>query len=260
MPDFRQQNEFFERLHNIAEMLDALQVLPGALFMIKDVDSRYVYMSRELTEAIHQPANQRVVGKTDFDIFPRIVAERFRDNDLLVLRDGRTLENELQAVMYFDAPAMWCFSSKTPLRNQEGKIIGLVTTNRLYRDVMGDDDELTKLLPAVDRMTKHYEQKITVDDLAERCGISSSYFMKIFRERLGTTARQFLEHVRMHHAMHDLKHTSDSIASIAHRSGFYDHSSFVKRFKRHAGITPLNYRRDYRQQISTRRPNALPSL
>lgn len=96
MPNFRQQNEFSERLHNIAEMLGALQVLPGALFMIKDIDSRYVYMSRELTEAIHQPADQRVVGKTDFDLFPCIVAKRFRDHDLLVLRDGRTLENELK--------------------------------------------------------------------------------------------------------------------------------------------------------------------
>ena len=53
--------------------------------MIKNLDYRYIYMSRALREAINLPPGQEVVGRTDFDLSPKIIAESFRQNDLLVL-------------------------------------------------------------------------------------------------------------------------------------------------------------------------------
>lgn len=252
------QDRFFEQLHNIRDLLDALQSLPDSLFMIKDRDSRYIYMSRELKRAIHFPLEDEIVGKTDFDLFPHIVAERFRQNDLLVLRDGRTLQDELHAAIFFDMPAVWAFSSKSPLRDARGQIVGLITTNRRYTDVVGDDDELNRLLPAIEWITKHFDEKIVIEDLAEMCDVSSSRFMTIFRERLGTTARAFLEQVRLRHAVFALQHSSLPIATIALRCGFYDHSAFVKRFKRLTGSTPLKFRQDSRQKLTSDRRIALP--
>lgn len=251
------QKRFFDNLNSGVEILDALQHLPDALFMIKDCDSRYIYMSNALQQAIHLPAGENIVGKSDYDLFPPIVAARFRQNDLLVLQEGKTLLNEIHAAMHFDAPAAWYFSSKWPLRDRTGNIIGLIATNRRYTDVMGRDDELNQLLPAIDLITKHFDEKITIDDLAQACTLSSSHFMRLFRERLGTTARQFLEQVRLQHAISALKHTSISIASIAHRCGFYDHSSFVKRFRKLTGTTPLQFRRDSRSSMFHSPPSAL---
>lgn len=252
------QIRFFNELHSIREMLDALQSLPDALFMIKDQDSRYVYMSRDLKRAIHLSPDDEIVGKTDFDLFPQIVAEQFRQNDLLVLRDGRTLLNEIHVAVFFDKSATWSFSSKWPLRNARGEIIGLVTTNRRYADVMGQDDELNQLLPAIDWITRNYDQRIVVADLAEKCSLSGSHFMRVFRDRLGTTVHQFLDQVRLHHAIYALKHSSNAISSIALGCGFYDHSAFVKRFKKLTGSTPLKFRQDWRRQQAGERPIALP--
>ena len=250
------QSEFFQEISNFSEMLDALGRIPGAMFMLKNTDSRYVYMSRALCEAIHVVTSGEVVGKTDFDLFPRIIAEHFRQNDLLVLRDGRTLVNEIHATALFSGPTKWFLSSKFPLRNRENEIIGLLTINEPYSQMIGQDSELDQLLPAIEHITLRFSEKITITDLAALCGLSQSHFMRIFKRPIEMTAYAFLEQVRMHHAIHAVKHTSDSIASIAHACGFYDHSSFVKRFRKVSGTTPLKYRRDYQGQF-TQTPGAV---
>jgi hypothetical protein len=82
------QSAFFDQFGNLVQFLDALQLLPRAMFMIKELDSRYVYMSEPLRRAIHRGSESEVVGLTDFDLFPKIIAESFRQNDLFVLREG----------------------------------------------------------------------------------------------------------------------------------------------------------------------------
>ena len=77
------QRHFFASLADGREMLEALDQIPGAMFMIKNLDSRYVFMSRALKEAIHLTPGFDVVGKSDFEIFPRIIAESYRQNDML---------------------------------------------------------------------------------------------------------------------------------------------------------------------------------
>lgn len=250
---------FFDKLGDCVQILTALEHLPGAMFMIKDSHSRYVYMSRELQRAIRLPEDDNIFGKTDFDLFPRIVAERFRQNDQLVLQEGKTLLNEIHAAIFFDAPAAWHLSSKWPLRDSRGRIIGLITTNQPYSDVMGKDDDLNRLLPALDIITKRFGENLTIQQLANACRLSSSHFMRLFRERLGTTAHSFLEQMRMQQAILALKHTSQSIAIIALRCGFYDHSSFVTKFKKLTGNTPLKFRREHRDSIITNHPSALPT-
>ena len=53
----RLQNDFFLQLGDFRQMLDAIERIPGAMFMIKNLDSRYIYMSRGLRDAIHLAAD-----------------------------------------------------------------------------------------------------------------------------------------------------------------------------------------------------------
>jgi hypothetical protein len=98
-------------------MLEALDLLPGAMFMIKNLDSRYVFMSRALKEAVHLAPDFDVVGKSDFDLFPRIIAESYRQNDLQVFEHDRPLIKEIHATSFFDHPSSWAWSSKFPLHD-----------------------------------------------------------------------------------------------------------------------------------------------
>lgn len=254
------QDDFFRAAPQVKEILDALDRLPGAMFMIKNHESRYVYMSHGLREAIYLRPGEEVIGKTDFDLFPAIIAESFRQNDLLVLRDGRTLINEVHVTTFFDGPPIWSFSSKFPLHDGTGKIIGLITINSLYDKMMGENADLNVLLPAINHITKNFDRKLTIAEMADPCGLSESHFMRIFKQRMKITAHDFLERVRMYHAIHAVKHTRESIASIAHRCGFYDHSFFVKRFKKMTGVTPLRYRKEFQDYYTNGSTIALPHL
>lgn len=252
------QHPFFTSLDSGLGMLEALDQLPGAMFMIKNLESRYVFMSRALKEAVHLPPEFDVVGKSDFDLFPRIIAESYRQNDLQVFRHNRPLIKEIHATSFFDHPSAWAWSSKFPLHDGRGKVIGLITINEKYNDAAGHDIELNRLLPAIDHVHARYADRITVGGLARRCGFSESHFMRVFKQRMKMTPYVFVEQVRMFHASDALRRTAASVAEIAVTHGFYDPSSFVKRFKRFTGHTPLAYRRQ--QQDRTRAALAIPAL
>jgi AraC-like DNA-binding protein len=256
----RLQTAFFHEVADTTQLLQALENLPGALFMIKGLDSRYIYMSRALREALNLPYGQEVVGKTDFDLFPKIIAESYRQNDLLVFKHGKPLINEVHATGFFAAAPKWTFSSKYPLHDRAGKIIGLITINRPYSEVMGLDAELNRLLPAIEHVFRNYADTITIATLARLCSLSESQFMRVFRQSMKMTAQAFVEQVRMFHAIDAIKHSAQSIAHIALDNGFYDHSAFVKRFKKFTGTTPLNYRRQQQTKHKSERAIALPKL
>ena len=252
------RNDFFAPVDDILQLLDVLEKIPGSRFMIKDLDSRYVYMSQALREAIHVQPGQEVVGRTDFDLFPRIVAQTFRENDLQVFRDGKPLVGEVHAAMFYEHAPIWAISSKYPIRDREGEIVGLFTINEPYDEVAGDDDELNRLLPAIDHMSRHFSEPLTVADLARLCGYSERHFMRLFKARMQVSPHRFLEQVRMFHAIEALRRTNRPIATVAAECGFHDASAFVKRFKRFAGTTPLRYRRDQQRQVKRERGRALP--
>jgi AraC-like DNA-binding protein len=249
---------FYHHLADGHELLHALDQIPGAMFMIKDCDSRYVFMSRALKEAIHLPPDFDIVGKSDFDLFPRIIAENYRQNDLLVFQHNQPLIKEVHATSFFDHPSEWAWSSKYPLHDKRGRVIGLITINEKYSESAGHDLELARLLPAIDHIHASYSRRITIGELARRCSFSESHFMRIFKQRMRMTPYAFVEQVRMFHAIDALRRTAASVVEIAIDCGFYDASSFVKRFKRFTGHTPLKYRRQH--QGRKRAAQAIPQI
>jgi len=253
------QADFIEQIGDFRQILDALELLPGTMFAIKNLESRYVYMSVALRRAIHVNFPEDVIGKTDFDLFPKIIAESFRQNDLLVFQHEKPLLNEVHLTSFFANAPIWSFSSKFPIHTVKREVIGLVIINEAYEDVMGKQAELNQLLPAIDYVSKHYAQSITIRELAAVCQISASHFMRIFKTSLHMTAYSFVERVRMYHAIEALKSGTASITQIALDCGFYDHSAFVKRFKKFTGTTPLRYRRSHRAALSGERPIVLPT-
>jgi len=65
----RVQSKVLQQISEFSQTLDVFERIPGAIFMVKDLDSRYIYMSILLREVIHQKSPEDVIGKTDFDFF-----------------------------------------------------------------------------------------------------------------------------------------------------------------------------------------------
>ena len=90
---------------------------------------------------------------------------------------------------------------------------------------------------------KHYQDPLTLYDLADHFGFSYSYLSSYFNERSDLTFNECLSKIRIQKAAELLRSSKVSISDIGYQVGFSDHSYFCKVFKKQMGLTPSVYRK-----------------
>jgi AraC family transcriptional regulator len=86
---------------------------------------------------------------------------------------------------------------------------------------------------------------IRLADLARSCNLSVSHFARSFKSSFGVTCHRWLTNCRLDHAKHLLARTAIPLSEIATQSGFSDHASFTRAFRRFVGVTPGQWRREH---------------
>ena len=94
-----------------------------------------------------------------------------------------------------------------------------------------------------DLMEANIESDIRLGDLARTAGVSSSHFIRSFRESTGLTPYQFLLHQRVKRAQFLMRDPRVSLTEVALASGFADQHHLARVFRRITGTTPSSYRR-----------------
>ena len=87
-----------------------------------------------------------------------------------------------------------------------------------------------------------YDQDISVQTAAEKCGFSKSHFMKLFREFTGMSFNAYLINYRLELAARQLSETKLKVIDISENCGFHNHSYFTRAFRKKYGKAPLEYR------------------
>ena len=98
-------------------------------------------------------------------------------------------------------------------------------------------------LPAKEYMSVHYVAPITLDKLADLCGISVTHFRRLFHQVYNVSPIDYLLNLRIEKAKDLLVIHTLKLEVIAELSGFQSVSYFSRVFKQHVGITPAQYRR-----------------
>lgn len=83
---------------------------------------------------------------------------------------------------------------------------------------------------------------LTLQTIAGKLNVSSSYLSALFRKETGQTLTDFINQRRIQHAMYLLETTHLQVQTIAQHCGFLDVHYFTKVFKRIAGHTPRQHR------------------
>ena len=100
-----------------------------------------------------------------------------------------------------------------------------------------------QLSPAITCMHQDPAHRWTIQELAERAGMSRSIFALRFKEKAGATPMEYLTRWRMLLAGDKLNTSEDSISAIALSLGYESESAFGKAFKRIMGCSPRQYNR-----------------
>jgi FixJ family two-component response regulator/AraC-like DNA-binding protein len=98
----------------------------------------------------------------------------------------------------------------------------------------------------IDHLSRHYDEDLTVDAIAQITEISASHLAHLFRSEIGMSVRDFLTRVRVTIAQDLVAHTDEKLEAIATRLGFADTSHLAHVFQRITGRPPSAYRRSPR--------------
>ena len=91
---------------------------------------------------------------------------------------------------------------------------------------------------------EHYaDPELSISAIAEAFGVSTARLSLSFKERNRVSPNEYLAILRVERSKQLLTETELSIKEIAVNVGYYDASSFIRRFKQITGVTPLQYRR-----------------
>jgi transcriptional regulator GlxA family with amidase domain len=123
----------------------------------------------------------------------------------------------------------------------------LVLITILSRSYSGSANKINHkampLIPAVAYMQAHYEEKITLRELADMVNFSTRHFNRLFQETYLMTPSQYLLRLRIERACKLLEEKVEmSIADIADACGFNDSNYFARAFRNECGIAPTAYR------------------
>ena len=90
------------------------------------------------------------------------------------------------------------------------------------------------------------ESSLTMTELAELTGLSTSHFARCFRKSVGLPPHSYVKRRRVERARELLTRTNLPVAEIALVTGFSDQSHFTRRFRELIGVPPGAYRFQHR--------------
>ncbi|MBQ6892270.1 MAG: helix-turn-helix transcriptional regulator, partial [Clostridia bacterium] len=102
-------------------------------------------------------------------------------------------------------------------------------------------DRHSPVYPALVYIDAHLDQRIGLEEMAALCGLSCSYFSRVFCRDVGEGFRDYLNRRRIEEAKALLEKPGATVSQVSDRLGFTDISYFVKVFKKYEGITPKSY-------------------
>ncbi|HMK96175.1 MAG TPA: GGDEF domain-containing protein, partial [Acidimicrobiales bacterium] len=105
---------------------------PGERVFFKDLESRFLLVSESFVEMYGFGGRAELIGKTDFDIFSNEHASQAFEDEQAIIRSGEPMLAKVERETYHDKPDAWVSTTKLPLRDEQGRVIG---TFGICRDV-----------------------------------------------------------------------------------------------------------------------------
>lgn len=110
------------------------------------------------------------------------------------------------------------------------------------------DIYLNRIQAIIDYTEKHYFEPIKLKKLAELTKISTYRLSHFVKDTFGLSYSNFVQQIRLQHALTLLKETNIPITEVAYKAGFKDHKYLSQTITNQFGITPLKYRKMIKKQ------------
>ena len=124
--------------------------------------------------------------------------------------------------------------------DKEVELISTLIQLLKLEDVAIKFESSKKLMEIKAYIEENFLKTLSLTDIEKTFGINKFILIRNFRKKFNATPNAYQLQMRVNYGKGLLKSSND-IADVALRSGFYDQAHFTKEFKKAYGITPLNY-------------------
>ncbi|MDO5111985.1 MAG: PAS domain-containing protein [Clostridia bacterium] len=126
----------------VPHILNAIMASSTDLSFAKDRGFRYICCTRAFAKMAGGQTERDVIGKTDYDLFPKPIADKFRSDDIRLIEGGLSLIDMVEPIPSEDGVPHYSSTSKYLLRDTLGNVIGLYGVGR---DITEHRDAYTRL-------------------------------------------------------------------------------------------------------------------
>jgi AraC-like DNA-binding protein len=102
----------------------------------------------------------------------------------------------------------------------------------------------------IDHLVKHLTEDIRLSELARSCGMSDSCFSRFFKKNTGHGFIRYLNRMRINRACMLLTQSETPVTEVCFEVGFNNLSNFNRQFRALCGVTPSEYRRQARRNVT----------
>lgn len=142
--DVTERKKIEEQLAYERDLLQALLDYAPDNIYFKDRESRFIKCSKALADRFGLSDPQEAVGKTDFDFFNREHALTAFEDEKRIIATGQPIIGKTEKEIWRGGKNTWALTSKMPLRNQAGEIIGTFGVSKDITALKDAEEELEK--------------------------------------------------------------------------------------------------------------------
>ena len=108
----------------------------------KDRQGRFIRVSRAVAEFLEMSSPDQVVGRTDYDLLAPETAQAAAEDERRIIETGQPLIGKIEKVVHPDGRVTWDYTTKLPLKNSQGEIIGICGINKDFTAIKELEDAL----------------------------------------------------------------------------------------------------------------------
>jgi PAS domain S-box-containing protein len=212
-----------------------------SFYFAKNLQGIFICVDKSLLRHFHMQNSSDILGKTDFDIQRHDLAQKHRDDDKVIIESGKTVPSKIELVGDGKGNVKWVQTTKAPLRNIKGDVVGIEGLSRDIRMTKESIEPYNEFKNTISYLQKNFKNSVNIKDLAYQNAMSVSTFERKFKKHFGCSPSQFIKKLRIDHAC-DLLCSNYDLSDIALECGFCDQSYFSKEFKKIMTMTPRQFK------------------
>ncbi|MBV8142193.1 MAG: SpoIIE family protein phosphatase [Verrucomicrobia bacterium] len=108
----------------------------------KDLQGRFLRASRAVAEYMDVANPDDLIGKSDFDFWSEETAKEAFEDEQKIIRTGQPMIGKVEKLIHPDGRITWDYTTKLPLKNSKGEIIGICGINKDFTTIKKMEDAL----------------------------------------------------------------------------------------------------------------------